>query len=186
MNWESRFQRMVRLSQTSEELVRDWISSQYGEEFELVPSEQQIAGMEHGWHVPDLKHTEKNLWIEVKEDKSAAKTGNLAFERVCIARMKRWADYHKARVLLAYVNHKDFYIDIFAMNFDTDLLLKELEFVCASRIDCKVKMGGDQMHQLFIVPIPVARKMVSCITNQVIMAASRRLFSEVAREKLLK
>lgn len=186
MNEETRFQRMVRLSQTSEELVRDWISAQYGEDFELISTKKQIDGMKHGWHVPDLKHTKKNLWIEVKEDIAAAETGNLAFERVCIARMKRWANYHKARVLLAYVNHNDFYIDIFAMNFETDLLLKELEFLCASRIDCKIKVGGDQMHQLFIVPIPVARKMVSCITNQVILAASRRLFSEVAKEKLIK
>jgi hypothetical protein len=182
----SRFQRMARESQTSEELVRAWISAQYGEEFVMVPTAAQIIGMENGWHVPDLKHNKKNLWIEVKEDKRAGETGNLAFERVCMERMKRWAKYHKARVLLAYVNHKDFYIDIFAMNFDSDLLLKELEFVCASRIDCQVKIGGDQMHQLFIVPIPVARKMVSCITNQVIMASSRRIFSEVAKEKLIK
>jgi len=182
----NRFQRMVKESQTSEELVRDWISSQYGEDFEMVSTESQIMGMKNGWHVPDLKHKSKNLWIEVKEDIRACETGNLCFERVCIERMKRWADYHKAQVLLAYVNHKDFYIDIFAMGFDTNLLLKELEFVCAHRVDCKVKIGGDQLHQLFILPIPIARKMVSCITSQVILSHSRRVFSEVAKEKLMK
>ena len=65
----SRFQRMARESQTSEELVRAWISAQYGEEFVMVPTEAQIIGMENAWHVPDLKHNKKNLWIEVKEDK---------------------------------------------------------------------------------------------------------------------
>jgi hypothetical protein len=182
----ARFLKMAAQSQTSEELVRDWLSAQYREEFVVVSTEEQIAGMEHGWHVPDLRHKKKNLWIEVKEDLRASKTGNLAFEAACISRMKTWADYHKARVLIAYVNHRDFYIDIFAANYETDLLTKELEYTCAYRIDSHVKMGGDQLHKLWVIPIPVARKMVSCITNQVILASSRRMFSEIAKEKLIK
>ena len=181
---DKRFQKMVLNSATSEELIKHWISAQYGEDFEPVSTEQQIMGLEHGWHIPDLKHTKKNLWVEVKEDIRAAQTGNLAFEANCLSRMKTWAQYHKAQVLMAYVNHKDFYIDIFAANFDTDLLTKELEYLCAYRADCTIKMGGDQPHKLWILPIPVARKMVSCITNHMILGHSRRLFSKVAKEKL--
>ena len=181
-----RFQRMAKDSKNSEELIMDWLCAQYGEQFELISEEVQIMGVEHGWHVPDLKHTQRNLYIEVKEDKSSAITGNLAFEKHCISRLKRWASYHNARVLLAYVNHKDFHIDIFACNFDTGQLVKELDFLCAYRADCKELNGGDQLHPLWIIPLQVSRKMVSCITNQVMLQRPRRIFSELAKEKLIR
>lgn len=183
---QQRFERMARESTTSEELVRHWFHVQYGVSFYIVDEEEQKAGIEHGWHVPDLKCPDKpRLTIEVKEDIAAGKTGNLCFEIACIKRYKEWCIYHhKPDALLAIVNHHDFRVDVWTCGFDVDRLQKELEYLCAVRPDCNIKHGGDQGHPMYIIPINVARKMVTCITNQLMLERPRRIFSQLAKEKL--
>ena len=183
---QQRFERMAKESTTSEELVRHWFDVQYGVQFVIIDEEEQIAGIEHGWHVPDLKCPDKpRLCIEVKEDIMAEKTRNLCFEQSCLKRYKDWCIYHKKPdALFAIVNHHDFRVDVWTCGFDVDRLTKELEFLCATRPDCSIRHGGDQGHPMYIIPIRVARTMVTCITNQLMLERPRRIFSQMAKEKL--
>ena len=183
---KDRFERMAKESTTSVQLVRHWFDVQYGVSFQIIGDDEQIAGIEHGWHVPDLRCQDKpKLTIEVKEDLMADKTQNLCFELACIKRYKEWCIYHKKpNALFAIVNHHDYRIDVWTCGFDNDRLIKELEFLCAHRPDCNIKHGGDQAHPMYIIPINVARGMVSCITNQLMLERPRRIFADMAREKL--
>ena len=183
---KQRFEQMARESTKSEELVRHWFDVQYGVKFEIVDEDEQAEGAEHGWHVPDLRCPDKpRLCIEVKEDIMAGRTGNLCFEMSCLDKYKEWCVYHKKPdALFAIVNHNDFMVDVWSCGFDVDRLRKELEFLCAIRVDCSIRYGGDTLHPMYIIPIKVARKMATCITNQIMLERPRRIFSTMARDKL--
>lgn len=185
---QERFKRMVKESEASEELVCHYLESKHQFGFYLVTSELQKLGKDHGWHVPDI-HSTKNpkTTIEVKEDLMCGKTGNLAFEEHCLNRLKLWSTAHnKNNMFLAYINHKDFFVDFFMCGHDVDYLRKELEWLCVFRVDCKEVQGGDQGMKLWIIPLSVARTMKSCITSQIISHLDNKVFSSVAQKKLLR
>ena len=187
MNKE-RFERMAKESTTSVQLVRHWFDVQYGVSFQIIGDDEQIAGIEHGWHVPDLRCQDKpKLTIEVKEDLMCGKTGNLAIEEHCLLRLKAWSQAHKkGNMFLAYVNHCDFRVDFFKCGHDVDYLRKELEWLCVFRPDCKEVQGGDQGLKLWIIPLKVARSMKSNITSSIMGDLDQVTFSVIAQKKLLR
>jgi len=185
-DFKARLERMTQESQKSEELVCKYLEMKHGLGFHLSTSEAQKDGVSKGWHVPDIQCSSRiQTTIEVKEDLSCGKTGNLAFEEKCLVNLKRWSEAHsKPNMFLAYVNHKDFQLDVFQCGHDVNKLIKELEWLCVLRPDCKEVMGGDQAHKLWIIPLAVARSMVSCVTKSIISPDNNLVFSIIARKKL--
>ena len=151
---------MAKKSFLSESLLCEMLNQKHSYAFFVTEQEKQKEGVKKGWHVP-----------EVKEDIRSSKTGNLAFESDGLYRLKKWAMAHKKHnMFIAYINHKDFHVDFFQCSHDVDKLRKELEWLCVLRPDCKEVQGGDTSLKLWIIPINVARSMVSCVTNQIIIA----------------
>lgn len=187
-DFQSRFERMTKQSKASEDLVCSYLELRHNLGFHLSTTQSQKDGVSKGWHVPDiLCSSRENTTIEVKEDISCGKTGNLAFEEKCLINLKRWSQAHnKPNMFLAYVNHQDFQLDFFQCGHDVDKLIKELEWLCVLRPDCKEVMGGDQAHKLWIIPLKVARSMVGCTTKSIISIQDNFGFSIIAKRKLSK
>jgi hypothetical protein len=183
---KERFLRMAKESKNSEDLVCSYLEDKHQLGFHLSPQEAQKIGKEKGWHVPDIQCTKNpKTTIEVKEDLMCGKTGNLAFEEHCLARLKLWASSHnKSNMFLSYVNHKDYRVDYFKCGHDVDFLKKELEWLCAYRIDCKEVQGGDQGYKLWIIPLAVARTMKANVTKSIMNEVDLLAFSYVAKKKL--
>lgn len=181
-----RFERMTQESFLSEELVCHYLESKHAFGFYLLSHELQKQGINNGWHVPDIHSTKKiQTTIEVKEDLMCKKTGNLAFEENCLNKLKLWSIAHnKNNMFLAYINHKDFFVDFFKCGHDVDFLRKELEWLCVFRVDCKEVQGGDSGLKLWIIPLKVARTMKSNITSSIIGELDQLTFSFVAKKKL--
>ena len=183
---DERFERMAQAAQDSEQLVCSFLEWKHGLGFYCTPHDEQKEAIPKGWHVPDIQCEKRSpTTIEVKEDLMAAQTGNLAFEEEGLIRLKRWAMAHKkTNMFLAYVNHKDFGLDIFQIGMGVDYLIKELEWMCVFRPDCKVLHGGDQGLKLWIIPIKVARSLHSCVNHNLFKDLDMVAFQYMAEKKL--
>jgi hypothetical protein len=65
-----------------------------------------------------------------------------------------------------------------------DYLIKELEWMCVFRPDCKVLHGGDQGLKLWIIPIKVARSLHSCVNHNLFKELDIAAFQYMAEKKL--
>jgi hypothetical protein len=185
---DERFQQMAKAAHKSEELVCSFLEWKHSLGFFITPHDEQKNGTSKGWHVPDIQCSNRlQTTIEVKEDMMCSKTGNIAFEEDGLVRLKRWAEAHnKPNMFLAYVNHLDFGLDVFKVGLDVDYLIKELEWICVFRPDCKVVQGGDQGLKLWIIPIKVARTLQSCVNNSLFTKMDMVAFRIIAKNKLAK
>lgn len=183
---DERFQRMAEESQNSEELVCNFLENKHQLGFYCTPHYEQKEATLKEWHIPDIQSEKKiATTIEVKEDLLCAETGNLAFEEEGLIRLKRWALAHnKMNMFLAYVNHLDYGLDIFKIGLDVDYLIKELEWICVFRPDCRVLYGGDQGLKLWIIPIKVARSLHSCVNRSLFKELDMMAFMYIAEQKL--
>ena len=182
---KSRFLKMAEAAKKCENLVLHFLKLNHRLGFFLCKKEVQINGIKNGYHVPDIHNHKNSTTIEVKEDKSSKKTGNLCFEYNCIVNLKKWANaYNKKNMHLAYVNHHDYHIDFFQCGHKTDLLISELEWLCASDVRCKIVYGGDTNHKLYIIPIDVARIMHCNVTYEKFTHAEVSGFACIAKNIL--
>tara|TARA_R100000656_G_scaffold72663_1_gene54205 strand:- start:1005 stop:1586 length:582 start_codon:yes stop_codon:yes gene_type:complete len=129
-----------------------WVETSYT----MTPKAEQKAGVRNGWHIADIT-TEGDIAIEVKEDKASGRTGNLCFEASCLKRLSRWAIANdKSETYVAYINHRDYGLDIFRLSE----LMAELKYLTKIGDARRIK-GGDQHHALYLVPLSRVRTMSS-------------------------
>ena len=181
-----KFLKMAKDSFTSEKLLCEMLNKKHSFAFFVTSNEKQKDGVLKGWHIPDIQSRKKpNTTIEVKEDISSANTGNIAFESDGLKKLKKWAMAHKKNnMFIAYINHIDYHVDFFQCSHDVDKLRKELEWLCVLRPDCKELLGGDTGIKLWIIPLNVARSMISCVTTQIINIKENQIFANIAEIKL--
>ena len=188
MTKKKRFEKMCRESLISENLVKDFLTKKFMLQFHLVPHQEQIALSHSGLHVPDILCVEKpGVAFEVKEDKMSAKTGNLAFELSGLSRLRRWGWGEGIKnIYLMYINHNDYRLDVFDLGMHLARLELELKALSDRNPSCKCIPGGDQLHPLYVVPIPLARKLESCITTLFFDEVDLFFFSKSAKAVLRK
>ena len=180
------FEEMAKHSLISEELVKDFLTTKFGLQFHCVPHLEQLAMISKDVHVPDILCVEKpHVAFEVKEDIRSRETGNLAFELDCLAKLRAWGWGSEVKnIYLIYINHYDFGIDVFELGMMGARLELELKAIAAKDYRCRLLAGGDSMHDLYIIPLGLARQMNSCLTKRFFDTVDLFLFAKAARQKL--
>ena len=172
---------MMDESIIGEQLVMDFFSIKFNMEFHLMDWESQKVARRLGQHPPDILCVNRpHVAFEVKEDIRSAQTGNFAFEAQCLLGLRAWGRAHDmTHIYLVYINHYDNRLDIFELGLFGASIDDELERLCDTHPQCRLVPGGDQNHPLFIVPIPIARRMESCLTYKFIKPVEQFLFGRI-------
>ena len=158
-----RFHSMCDAAEPSEELVRDYLNEikSSNKTFTLTSKTEQIAGISKGWHIPDVTDGD-GKFVEVKEDFSSKRTGNIAIEKNCVERMMKYCDDNNYRYpFLASVNHKEFSV----LFFDCIGLLDTLDDLVKQN-KVRLLQGGDRDEWNYIVPLDVAKTICSMYDNK--------------------
>lgn len=182
------FERMCKESLISERLVRDFLTEKFRLQFHMVPPLEQKINADLGYHIPDLLCVEKPyVAFEVKEDIKSSKTQNLCFEVGCLTRMRAWGWRANVRnIYLLYVNHYDFNIDVFELGMNQARLELELLSLSERNKQCKLISGTEAKKDLYLLPIPLARSLSSCVTKRFFSNVDLFLFAKAARAKLIR